>query len=122
MQTVSSLYRQLISDPSHWFETSVVLNGVRYTEAQLISLSTSHTLFDTQPGVGNCISGEISVELLAPDSDIPIMATVIPCVRATTGTQYSEWLQKGIYFIDTREATKMMIICKCLVYMVLTQC
>ena len=30
------------------------------------------------------------------------MAELVPFVRLTNGVQHSEWLQKGVYFIDTR--------------------
>lgn len=77
-----------------------------YKENVLISLSTNHRVFDQNfPTVGSAISGEIDVQMIMPMAEIPRTARLVPYVRATDGKRYSEWIQKGIYFIDTRQTT-----------------
>lgn len=131
MRQTSDLYRSLMSDPAHYFEVSVVIgdrgrlinesgleilfggyalvvqrNGAEggYKSSSLISLSTSRAVFgDNEPSVGNCISGEINLKMLKPNAVLPRMAQIIPFVRVTNGVEHSEWLQKGLYYLDTRE-------------------
>lgn len=130
MQTTSALYRQLISNPDHWFEISVVIGesgrliaeagnvilfgGTAilvssggadggYQESQIWECKTSTQLFSTIPSIGNAIAGEIDVTLTRPAAEIPRMAMIKPYYRVTDGVERSEWVQKGQYFIDTRE-------------------
>ena len=133
MQETSALYDELISSDNHWFETSLVIGGrgllvteradvikfgstailvdtggaeSGYRETMLMSLSTSHSLFNQNfPVVGSAVSGEIDVTMLAPTIDIPKMARLAPYVRVTDGVRFSEWIPKGVYYIDTRETS-----------------
>lgn len=133
MQTTSALYKSIISTPDHWYEVSVVIgesgrlitekadvirfgNNVAiliassaadggYREGRLCGLRTYQQVFGDTPTIGSAISAEIDVSLLDPAGEIPRRAMIKPYVRATDGVRYSEWLQKGVYFIDTREQT-----------------
>lgn len=106
MYTTSATWNTLIAG-QHRFETRVDINGVSYYDSDIISMSVDLNMFDSsQPGVGGCLSGELSLSLLAPTSPVPRMATVNPYVRATDGTTTSEWVPQGKFFIDTRETTK----------------
>lgn len=133
MQETSSLYKDIISQTNHWFETSLVIgeNGrlvdenadyitfggsailvdtggpdSGFDESVLISLSTSHSLFNkSTPVVGSAVSGEIDIEMIAPAADLPKMARLALFVRATDGVRRSEWIPKGVYYIDTRYVT-----------------
>lgn len=74
-----------------------------YDESILVSVETENNLFGEQsPKVGACVSAEIDVEMLKPFGEIPPMARIAPYVRLTDGIRYSEWIQKGIFYIDTR--------------------
>lgn len=130
MQATSGLYQELLAS-RHWKETKLVIgeecllgteqeevisfgstcivvddSGEKheYGENRLISLGTSSGMFSQNtPTVGCCVSGEIDVEMLLPPDDIPRQACMVPYVRLTDGIRYSEWIQKGEYYIDTRE-------------------
>lgn len=103
MQTTSELYQQLLSSRDHVKQIRVAIEGVCYGENIVVSLSTSAELYkDNTPGVGNCISREIDLELLSPGK-IPRMAEIRPEVRLVLGMQTSEWLPKGVFYIDTRQ-------------------
>lgn len=54
------------------------------------------------PSVGGCVSGEIDIEMHKPRSEIPKQARLVPYVRLTDGRRHSEWIQKGVFFADTR--------------------
>lgn len=106
MQNTTSLYQSIV-DGNHWFETKVVVNNnVTYTEDKLFSVRTSLEMFSGTPEVGKAVASEIEVKMLNVTDDIPRMAVVRPYVRAKNGTQTSEWLPQGVFYIDTRERTK----------------
>ena len=137
MQETSELYKQILSNPSHWFECALVVgdsgllidhqgdyitfgtgaNSVRiliddggaeggFNESVLISILTTSKLFAKDiPQVGCAISSEIDVEMLAPLTEISKRARVVPYVRVTDGAETSEWIQHGVYYIDTRETS-----------------
>ena len=113
MQTTSALYQALILDPAARKQVQIVIAGVTYGEDQIVSLSTTSGLFieDTM-GIGGAVAKEIDLVLRQP-GNIPRMAQMIPSYRLVKGTQASEWIQKGIYYIDTRsvdEVTGVMTI------------
>lgn len=132
MQDTSPLYRQILADPNHYFEVSVVIgeSGDLVTErgdtilfggttilvarsgpdsgfygSQIFSLKTSSQMFGNDPEIGRAIAQEIELQMLQPSGDLPPMAQIVPYVRACTDTQQSEWLQQGVFYIDTRETT-----------------
>lgn len=133
MQNTSALYDEIISDENHWFEVALTVGdsgllveehgytlvfgntailvdagGVEtaFRENALMSMSTKHGVFnENYPVVGSAISGEIDITMLKPAGDIPKRARLAPYVRVTDGARFSEWLPKGIYYIDTRETS-----------------
>lgn len=130
MQPTSELYQELLNKPHRkevrlaigengrlitklgnaiTFGGTRILTGVSgadggYTGQQLISVTTTGAVFSQDtPMVGCCVSGEITVRMLKPAGEIPRQARIVPYVRLTDGVNYSEWLQKGVYYIDTRQ-------------------
>lgn len=76
-----------------------------FDESKLMSVSTVGQVFShSKPEVGCCVSKELDIVMLKPAGDIPRMAQVVPYVRLTNGYEHSEWLQKGIYYVDTRSS------------------
>ena len=134
MQNTSALYNELIAQDNHWFETSLVIGeGGRlineasdiilfggtailidtgspdsgFDETRLFSLVTSHAVFNQNvPVVGSAVSGEITVTMLNTPSPPPTMARLELFVRVTDGVRHSEWIPKGVYYIDTRETSR----------------
>jgi len=79
-----------------------------YTEQRIFSLKTYRNMFPgNMPSVGNCIAGEIEVRMFNPIGEIPRMAQMVPYIRLSSPdrTRVSEWLRKGVYFIDTRDVS-----------------
>lgn len=131
MQETSSLYKKLLADPGHWKEYTLVIGETGslvteksetitfggteilvaspgadsgFRESSIISMSTQKSIFsDSNPTVGNCIAGQITVEMMKPKGDVPRRARLAPYVRLTNGKEQSEWLPKGVFFIDHRE-------------------
>lgn len=107
MQNTSALYNSIINGANHWFETQLIIENVgTFDETKLFSISTSLEMFHGTPTVGSAVAGEINVKMVNPTGvTIPTMAKLKPQVRVCNATQQSEWLDQGIYYIDTRERT-----------------
>lgn len=77
-----------------------------FDETMLISIKMTQTLFaEDVPMVGCAVAAELDVEMIAPLTDVPRKARVVPYVRVTDGTRTSEWVQQGVFYVDTREKT-----------------
>lgn len=102
MRTTSDLYKTLLADPAHVKESRLTIGGVIYEESQIVSLSTSEPLFaqDTM-SIGGAVAREIDFAAFLDDF-VPKRAQIIHEVRLVLGDKVSEWLQKGVYYIDTR--------------------
>ena len=77
-----------------------------FTESVVFEITTYHELFDGQmPMVGCTVAGQIDVKMIYENFYLPRMAQLVPYVRLVSAdkTEHSEWIKKGVYFIDTRE-------------------
>ena len=71
---------------------------------EIKSLRTISGLFaGSKPGVGGTVAAEIDCQLLVGNVEIPRMAMLRPYVRLSDGTRVSEWLDKGVFWLDTRK-------------------
>lgn len=103
MQETSELYRNLLADPNAKKEIKVSVSGEEYREDRISSLRTYGGLFAQNTlDIGGAVASEIDLVLYRP-GDIPKMAEIRPFYRLTNGEQYSEWIQKGVFYIDTRD-------------------
>lgn len=108
MQQTSSLYKELFADYLNGkqgvkYETRLAIGDEFYDKTMLQSMETDCQVFsDESPTVGACVSSEIKITMIKPTVEIPRQARLIPSVRLTDGIRYSEWIQKGVYYIDTR--------------------
>lgn len=111
MQETSDLYKQLLDSP-HWKETRLLIGPkdasmnlmTAYYDDVLRSINTSIRLFsEDTPSVGDCISGEIKVSMNMPKTHPPRQGKLVPQIRLTDGQRYSEWISKGVFYIDTRK-------------------
>lgn len=129
MQSTSDLYKELLASDYHT-ETRVVIGekgtlitkggdsitfgGVSilvgssgadsgYGEDLLISMGLTRKVFaDDTPSVGSCVSAQLDIKMLKPLGEIAKQARLVPYVRLTDGVRHSEWIQKGVFYIDTR--------------------
>lgn len=133
MHETSSLYKKLFAG-THRVETRVAIGDVGvlitergdtisfggtrilvarsgadsgYGENILMSVGTIRQVFSNdKPEVGCCVSGELDLDMIKPAGELPRMAQVVPYIRLTDGKEHSEWIQKGVYFVDTRSSNK----------------
>ena len=103
MQQTSDLYKQLLADPRHVKEVRLTVAGIDHSEDRLVSLSTTAPLFaEGTLSVGGAVAREIDASLFLLEP-APRMARLEPFVRLRLGEQVSEWLAKGVFYVDTRE-------------------
>ena len=120
MQTTSELWNTLYSDISTKTNVKVDIAGVEYTPATLGLVQVTNGMFDDDFSIGNCFSAELTVKV-RNGNDIPAMSKVELYVQLRNGTQESEWIRKGIYFIDTREVGKIWTTLTCYDRMLMTE-
>ena len=112
MQETSELYKELYRN-THKKETRLLIGGkdtpieqmtVAYPEVELRQLSTSMRLFNGEtPSVGDCVGSEIKIVMNYPKTQPPRQGKLVPQIRLTYGVRESEWISKGVFFIDTRK-------------------
>ena len=103
MQEVSDLYKSIVSGP-YQTEVKLVIGETEYGMDKLVSLNTERSVLGSEtPKLGRAVAREIDVTLYAESADIPRMAAMRPYVRAVNGVSSSEWIPKGVFYIDTRQ-------------------
>ena len=104
MQSTSALYNSILAG-NHSFEVKINISGTDYGMDVLTSLRSSRTVFGSgSPCLGLAPAGELSLSLYADSADIPRTAELRPYVRVVNDSDQSEWIPKGVYYVDTREA------------------
>jgi len=104
MNSTSTLYNSIFSS-IHRFEVKVAIAGTDYGMNVLTSLSSYRSVFGSgSPRLGLAPAGELSLSLYLDSASVPRMAEIRPYFRVVSDTQQSEWITKGVYFVDTREA------------------
>jgi hypothetical protein len=123
MQTTSELYRAILADPQHLKQHRVFIAGTEYGHGEILSgVETAQTWWVNKPevtgglfakgktAVGCTVSRQLDI-MVMPKGIIPRMAEIrletrLIIKNLLTGeiTQSSEWLPKGTFFIDTRQA------------------
>lgn len=103
MQDTSSLYKSIMAG-IHRFEVKLDIAGTEYGMSELVALKTNVAAFsDDGPQLGLAVAQEISVDVYADSADIPRMAELKPYYRVINDRSQSEWIQKGVFYLDTRE-------------------
>lgn len=102
MQEVSALYQELLENKNHRKECKVEIGGVEFGEDKLVSLRSYGSLFKTA-SIGHAVSRGIEMSLVKGDAEIPRMAEIKVFVRLSYEQTVSEWLPKGVFYIDTRK-------------------
>lgn len=103
MRDTSDLYKRLLADPGHVKESQLIIAGKTYNQSHIVSLFTSEELFAVNSiSAGGALAREIEFAAFL-DESVPKRAQIIHQVRLRLGDEVSEWLQKGVYYIDTRK-------------------
>lgn len=133
MQETSDVYKRILLGTDYGFETSVTIgengrlvdnsgdlilvggesilidNGgpeSGFRGKDVFDVSSYQKMFcDDTPGVGAAISGYVDVKMIAP-YNTPKKARIGIFYRAYNEEETSEWIQNGVYYIDTREQSR----------------
>lgn len=105
MQVVDSIYKELLANKKHRKECKVEIGGFEFGMDSLITLQTNGALYKN-PSVGNSIARQIDVSLISGDAFIPRMAEIKVFVRLVCDDVASDWIPKGVFYIDTRNVDK----------------
>ena len=91
----------------HRWETKLIIAGVEYDQTNIFGLTTSAALYSSGTvAIGGCVAKEIDLTIL-PKGNIPRMAEIAVWVRPASAEVDTDWLQKGVFYIDTRETDKV---------------
>lgn len=88
--------------------TNITYEGQKaYYEEDLFEATIDGALFaESTLSFGGCVSRELRLRLYPRGANIPRMAKMEPQVRLRDGDVVSEWIPKGIFYIDTRETDR----------------
>lgn len=109
MQPTSETYKALLAAGAQKEIRALVYRSTNaynvYGQNKIVSATARASMLDSKLTLGNCIAKELNLVLrdLAGMPTIPRMAKIVMQVRLNDGTQQSEWLPKGTYYIDTRD-------------------
>ncbi|MCI9581395.1 MAG: hypothetical protein HFF34_08490 [Oscillospiraceae bacterium] len=99
MQQTSALWKELVRDRNTEREYAFDIDRVWYGPEAEVSHSVDYSLFD-RFGIGNAMSATLRLEICA--SEIPRGAVIKRHVRLVNGSRSSEWLPKGVFFVNKR--------------------
>lgn len=119
MHNTSQLYQQIIQYPyqtenaiqiggtgviSHMTDAELRQSGPVFFSDYLRSMKTSAGVFSgAEPSVGNCMARKIMLTIRTPERDIMKRARLVPFCRVVYKDMKSEWIPKGVFYIDTRQ-------------------
>jgi len=98
-QQTSDLWKTLIQERNTEKEYAFDINNVWYGPEAEVSHSVDYSLFDSF-GIGNAMSATLRMSLYA--KEIPRGAVIKRYVRLVNGSRSSEWLPKGVFFVNRR--------------------
>ena len=99
MQTTSALWKQLWAGGNARLETVAEIGGVDYTAISAPVIQRA--LMQDGLSVGNAVSASCRLTVRTADA-LPRSASVVVRMRLTDGTQASEWLHAGTFYISHR--------------------
>lgn len=101
MIKTSDVWKRLAAIVEHTEEYAVDIAGERYEDEDIETIGIKMPLFD-KFSIGNTCSAELTLSVY-PRVQPPKMAKIIVYVRLEYRGEVSEWLQRGIFFIDQRQ-------------------
>lgn len=102
MQSTSATYQRIANDQYN-ARGKVTIDGTDYGEAELYEVTIRRNVFgEENPCVGSCIAAEIDISFKEPPGSITRMAQILPYIQIYNSTETSEWIPKGVFYIDTR--------------------
>lgn len=98
-QTTSALWKALWRTPGTSKEYRFDIGGTVYGPDVEVTHSVDSGLYE-QFGIGNAVTAKLTLSLFA--ESIPRGARIERYIRLRNGEQVSEWIPKGVFFINRR--------------------
>lgn len=98
-QTTSNLWKSLWRDQNTETEYCFDINGTLYGPEAEVEHSVTSGLYESF-GIGNATTSQLTLSVYA--DDIPRGATIKRYIRLKNGDQASEWIPKGVFFVNRR--------------------
>ena len=115
MHQTSSTYQKILAGP-HRVETVLQVGsnadvavcwsipGTVYGEDMITKISQKGDILDREaPGIGYFVARKLEVTMLDPSKQVSTMGRLVPFSRLVSDSGVSEWIPKGIFFVDTRK-------------------
>lgn len=110
MRQRSETWARLAARGQFTLDVVAVIGGVSYTAISAPIIDRA--LFSDAMSVGNCISASLKFSVLT-DNEIAQASPVIIRACISVGSETSEWLDFGTFYIDKREANNGLISLQC---------
>lgn len=110
MRQRSETWAKLAARGRFTLDVVAVIGGVSYTAISAPIIDRA--LFSDAMSVGNCISASLKFSVLT-DDEIAQAASVIIRACISEGSETSEWLDFGTFYIDKREGNNGLIALQC---------
>ena len=110
MRQRSETWAKLAARGRFTLDVVAVIGGVSYTAISAPIIDRA--LFSDAMSVGNCISASLKFSVLT-DDEIAQAASVIIRACISEGSETSEWLDFGTFYIDKREGNNGLISLQC---------
>ena len=114
MLSTSALYNSIFA-AQHSIDWKISINNTEYGMGDIARSmgggdsmpKINRNMFSgNTPTVGCCVAATFECSIFEASENVPRMATVIPSYRITNGSQTSEWIALGTFYIDTRTINK----------------
>lgn len=115
MHQTSSTYQKILAGP-HRVETVLQVGsnadvtvcwsipGTVYGEDMITKISQKGDILDREaPGIGCFVARKLEVTMLDPSKKVSTMGRLVPFSRLVSDSGVSEWIPKGIFYVDTKK-------------------
>ncbi len=115
MHQTSSTYQKILAGP-HRVETVLQVGsnadvavcwsipGTVYGADMITKISQKGDILDREaPGIGYFVARKLEVTMLDPGKQVSTMGRLVPFSRLVSDSGVSEWIPKGIFYVDTRK-------------------
>jgi len=104
MQSKSELFASILASREYSVVSKAEIDGIEYLEgAGLVEVSVVGSLFaENKPSVGACVSRQVHI-IIRNAANFSRRAKIRLFSRVELGEQVSEWIPKGVFYIDTRK-------------------
>ena len=115
MHQTSSTYKKILAGP-HRVETVLQVGsnadvavcwsipGTVYGEDMITKISQKGDILDREaPGIGYFVARKLEVTMLDPSKQVSTMGRLVPFSRLVSDSGVSEWIPKGVFYVDTRK-------------------